>query len=101
MNAHGVASHLCGVWSLFRLDSGVEHGLLLLEVEYQAQLGQGQAGGTRQTKQSVVQIDRVTPQPPVMRRTWGNRVRTHSTLQLKLYSFNQLYSWTKVMFRIL
>lgn len=55
------------------LDGGVQHGLLLLQVEHQAQLGQRQAGRPRQAEQRVVQVDGVAAQPPVMGGTCGRR----------------------------
>ena len=53
------------------LDGGVEHGLLLLEVQHQAQLGQGQAGGPGQPEQGVVQVDRIAAQAPVVGGAWA------------------------------
>ena len=58
-----------------RLDGGVEHGLLLLEVQHQAQLGQGQAGGPGQPEQGVVQVDGVAAQAPVMGGAWAKAMQ--------------------------
>lgn len=49
-----------------RLDGGVEHSFLLLQVEDQAQLRQGQAGRPGQAEHHVVEVHGVAAQPPVM-----------------------------------
>lgn len=48
------------------LDGGVQDGFLLLQVEHEAQFGQGQAGGPSETEQRVVEVHGVAAQPPVV-----------------------------------
>jgi len=48
------------------LHGGVQDSFLLLQVEHEAQLWQGEAGRPSQTKQGVVEVHGITAQPPVV-----------------------------------
>lgn len=52
------------------LDGGVQDCFLLLQVENEPQLGQGQAGRPSQTEQHVVEVNGIATQTPVMGGTW-------------------------------
>lgn len=51
-----------GLWNYGR----VQHGLLLLQVEHQPKLRQGQAGGPAEAEEREVQVHSTAAQPPVV-----------------------------------
>lgn len=55
---------------LIWFNGGIQDGLLLLQVEDEAEFWQRQTWGPGQTKQCVVQVHSITAQAPVMGGTW-------------------------------